>query len=279
MSYKTILTVASGTEPEAAVLDQAERIATEFAAHLDILCLGVDSTQQNYQYLGATVAVFPDTLNTYREDADNLAKSVRERMAGATCSWAADAAVTRLADLGRGVGTRARFCDLAVLAKPFTPGRSADAEAILEGCLFDAGVPVMVTPPETTASAHPKRIALAWDESQEALRATRAALPLLKEAEVVSVLIIDPPVHGPNRSDPGGPLSQMLARHGVNVQIDVLGKSLPRVSDVMLRHCTDFNADLVVMGAYGHSRFREALLGGATRDMLERTDVPLFMTH
>jgi nucleotide-binding universal stress UspA family protein len=71
----------------------------------------------------------------------------------------------------------------------------------------------------------------------------------------------------------------MLSRHGVSCEIDVLSKSLNRVSDVLNRHITDTGADLLVMGAYGHSRFREAILGGATRNMLEHATVPVFMAH
>jgi len=95
----------------------------------------------------------------------------------------------------------------------------------------------------------------------------------------VHVVVIDPPTPGPNRSDPGGVLSQFLARHGVRGDIDVLSKTLPRVSDVLNRHARDMNADMIVMGAYGHSRFREAILGGATRYMLEQAEIPVFMAH
>ena len=107
----------------------------------------------------------------------------------------------------------------------------------------------------------------------------RAALPILKNADLVRVVVVDPPSHGPNRSDPGGMLSQFLSRHGVRVEIDVLSKTLPRVSDVIMRHAKDANCDMVVMGAYGHSRFREAILGGATRNMLEQAEIPVFMAH
>jgi len=90
---------------------------------------------------------------------------------------------------------------------------------------------------------------------------------------------IDPPQHGPNRSDPGGQLSQFLARHGVKAEVDVLSKTLPKITDVMCRHVEDVDADMMVMGAYGHSRFREAILGGATRNALENAKVPIFMAH
>ena len=91
--------------------------------------------------------------------------------------------------------------------------------------------------------------------------------------------MIDPPKHGPDRSDPGGMLSQMLARHGVSCEIDVLSKTMARVSDVLNRHASDTETDMIVMGAYGHSRFREAILGGATRNMLEQSAVPVFLAH
>ena len=71
----------------------------------------------------------------------------------------------------------------------------------------------------------------------------------------------------------------MLVRHGVKAEITVLAKTMPRVSDVLLRHARDMNADMIVMGAYGHSRFREAILGGATRNMLENAKIPVLMAH
>ncbi|NEU34381.1 universal stress protein, partial [bacterium LRH843] len=92
------------------------------------------------------------------------------------------------------------------------------------------------------------------NESREALAAIRAAMPFLLKAASVRIVIVDPPAHGPERSDPGGLLGQMLSRHGVNCEIDVIAKTLPRVSDVLNRHAQDKDADLIVMGAYGHSR-------------------------
>ncbi len=107
----------------------------------------------------------------------------------------------------------------------------------------------------------------------------RAALPLLKAADLVNIAIVDPSSHGPERSDPGGALSQLLSRHGVKTEVSVLAKTMPRVSDVLNRHVRDTDADMMVMGAYGHSRFREAILGGTTRNMLEQAEVPVFMAH
>lgn len=162
---------------------------------------------------------------------------------------------------------------------PYGEGRRIELEPVVEAAMFDGQVPVVVVPDAATATARPKRIVIGWNESAEALRAVRAALPLLQGADVVHVCVIDPPQHGPDRSDPGGALSQFLARHGVKAEIDVLLRTMPRISDVLMRHVRDVDADMVVMGAYGHSRFREAILGGATRNMLEHASVPVFMAH
>ena len=71
----------------------------------------------------------------------------------------------------------------------------------------------------------------------------------------------------------------MLTRHGVRAEIAVLARTAPAISDELIRRATEINAEMIVMGAYGHSRFREAILGGATRNMLEKTNVPVFMAR
>jgi nucleotide-binding universal stress UspA family protein len=96
---------------------------------------------------------------------------------------------------------------------------------------------------------------------------------------MVQIVVVDPPAHGPERSDPGGHLCQLLVRHGVKAEVSVLARTLPHVSDVLARQLRDLDADLLVMGAYGHSRFREAILGGTTRDMLANAEVPVFLAH
>ena len=97
--------------------------------------------------------------------------------------------------------------------------------------------------------------------------------------EAVEIAAIDPSPHGPERSDPGGALCQWLTRHGARAEIAVLARTLPRISEILNRRATETGASLIVMGAYGHSRFREAILGGATRGMLEQAAVPVLMAR
>ena len=124
-----------------------------------------------------------------------------------------------------------------------------------------------------------KRILVAWNQSDEALHAIRRALPVLKAAEAVEIAVVDPSPYSPEGSDPGGKLCQMLTRHGVKAEIAVLAKTLPTVTEVLTRRAAETGADMLVMGAYSKSRLREAIMGGATRHMLERANLPVLMAR
>ena len=279
MTYSSLFSVLTDESLVEETLAHATEMAARHDSHLDVLCLGVDRSQSGYYYSGASAIVLQETIARAQEEVTAIAAKARALLKSSSLRWGIDSGVSQLADLGRHVAARARFSDLVILPQPYGKGRGAELEPVTESSLFEGGTPVLIIPAGGAPVPKPARIMLGWNESAEALGAARAALPLLKEAEVVHVVVIDPPTHGPNRSDPGGLVSQYLARHGVKVEIDVLSKTLPRVSDVLLRHVRDMDADMVVMGAYGHSRFREAIFGGATRYMLEQATVPVFMAH
>jgi len=279
MAYKTLFSVLTDTAFAENVLAHGIAIADAADAHLDVLCLGVDRSQTGYYYAGANAMVLQETISRAQEEAAAIEETCKSHLAGSNIRWATDSGVAQLADLGRHVAGRARFSDLAIMPKPYGDKHGAELEPVIEAALFEGQTPVLVVPDIGDPRPKPKRVMIGWNESSEALNAVRAALPVLKYADSVHVVVIDPPVHGPNRSDPGGLLSQFLSRHGVRAEVDVLSKTLPRVSDVLMRHAADLDADLIVMGAYGHSRFREAILGGATRYMLEQTEWPVFMAH
>src|SRR6056297_4258465 len=279
MTYNSLFTVLTDAALVDETLAHAIAVAEANDAHLDALCLGVDRSQTGYYFSGSSAVVLQETISRAQEEAGEIDRLVRARLGKATIRWAAEKGVAQLADNGRHVAARARFSDLVTLPQPYGEGRGAELEAVTESALFEGRTPVLVAPGGGTPSPRPRRILLGWNESPEALAAARAAMPLLSMADVVHVVVIDPPTHGPNRSDPGGLISQYLARHDVKVEIDVLSKTLPRISDVLMRHAADMDADMMVMGAYGHSRFREAIFGGATRSILEDAKLPVFMAH
>lgn len=278
MGYNSIMSVLPEADLDKSALSAAIEISRQADAHLDVLAMGLDRTPTAHLYAGANALIQQDARNDAVKSASDIAKASKERLRAEGIRWAVDEGVVHLPLLNRYVAGRARFADLVIMPQPYGAGKGAEYEAICESALFDARVPLLVCPQEF-AKIDARRIVIGWNESPEALAAIRAALPVLKAAELVSIAVIDPPVHSADRSDPGGPLSKMLARHGVTTQISVLSKSMPRISDVLMRHMSDIDAGLMVMGAYGHSRFREAILGGATRDMLQNIEKPVLFSH
>ena len=280
MAYKSLLTLSTGAKGAATAVAAAARVAHQMDAHLDALALGIDRSQLGYAYVGAGAVV----LQVAMDRAEAEAKENRAALQAALDAespdlrQALDMAVTQIGALTELVAARARYSDLVVLPKPYAE-TGVEGEAVIEAAMFQGMAPVLVVPESGLPEAAPKRIVLAWNQSREALVAARRAMPFLKRAEQVVITVIDPPAHGLERSDPGGLLCQLLVRHGIRAEVSVLARTLPRISDVLLRQCRDLDAGMLVMGAYGHSRFREAILGGATRNMLEQAEVPVLMAH
>ncbi len=280
MAYKSLTTIVTSAAEAEAAIAPAATLAVALDAHLDILSLGIDRTQVGYSYIGGGGVLLQVAMERAEAEAREAEAAVRKACdeQPTELRWSVESAVAQVGALGDLVGLRARLADLVVLPRPYGKGRGAEAEAVAEAALFEGQAPVLVLP-GTSVTELPQRAVIAWNQSREAMVAVRRALPFLKRAQAVNIAVIDPPQHGPERSDPGGALCQMLVRHGVKAEVSVLARTMPRISDVLNRHVRDMDADLLVMGAYGHSRFREAILGGATRNMLEQAEVPVLMAH
>ena len=279
MSFKTLLTILTDPAKVTEVLDSSVRLAEREDAHLDVLSLGIDRTQLGYSYIGGAAVLAQVSMDRASEDAEKLDAAARTILNRQDVRWAAEAAVAQLGSVSSIVATKARFADLVLLPHPYGNDSAPEAEAVLEAALFDGAAPVLLLPGTLLPETLGKRVVIAWNQGREAMAAVRRALPLLRKADLVNIVVVDPPAYGPERSDPGGALCQMLVRHGVKAEVSVLARTMPRVSDVLVRHIRDQNADIHVMGAYCNSRFREAILGGATRDMLELAQVPVFLAH
>ncbi|WP_209424914.1 universal stress protein [Pararhodobacter sp. SW119] len=279
MDYKSITTFIGSESELKMTLPAAMDFTRTQDGHLSTCLLGVDMTPAGGFYMGASPILLQETLERAQGDAEALEKLARKQLDQQTLRWSTESAVVQFGGLPGMVGLRARFSDLVIQARPYGRDALPTQEAVIESALFEGCAPVLVVPETGLGPKFGQRIVVAWNQSNEALAAVRRALPLLREADQVCVVIVDPPSHSPERSDPGGLLTQMLARHGVRAEVSVLAKTLPRVSDVLMRHMGDIDAGLLVMGAYGHSRLREAILGGATRNLLENTEWPVFLAH
>ena len=279
---KSVFTILTDPSRNKMQLAAAAAFARANDAHLDVLALGIDSTPLSYGQFGTSMAIIQVSIERAEAQANESADQARVLLTaeGPELRWSIEKHISQSGGVADLVGLRARLSDLVIMTQPYGPGRSIDAEIVLESALFTGRAPVLVLP-ETGigAAVAPETVVVAWNQSAEAMAAVRAALPLLKRAKTVSLAVIDPASPGPERSDPGGMLCQMLVRHGVHADVAVLARTMPRVSDVLNRHLVDTGADLLVMGAYGHSRLREALFGGATREMLENCPAPMLMAH
>lgn len=282
MAYKSILTVATNTEGLAPVLKGASQFAQRQDGHLEVLVVGVDAIQPAFYGYGDSIGLMQVTLDQARAGAKATEAATIDLLEkeNSTLRWSVEAATALAGNLRDLVAHHARFSDMVVLPQPYGQQALQETVTVLEAALFEGQAPVLVLPKgRPLGDAFGTRIVVAWNQSHEAMTAVRRAMPLLMAARQVSIVVIDPPVFGPERSDPGGQLCQMLVRHGVRAEVAVLARTEPRISDVLTRHIRDAGADLLVMGAYGHSRLRESILGGATRDMLEHAEVPVLLAH
>jgi nucleotide-binding universal stress UspA family protein len=280
MSWKSIFTVVTRTEGAAAALAPVAGFTLAADGHLDVLALGVDRVAPAYAVSVAGTAILRASIEAAEADARAIEAACRAALeaAPADLRWAVEAAVAPGGALASIIAQRARYADLVILPRPYGEGRMPEDAVIVEAALFEGQTPVLIVPDGQTSLAA-RRVLLAWNESREALRAARRALPLLARAEGVWVTVIDPPLYGPEADDPGGALCRMLVRHGVKAEVLVVPRTRPKVSETIAEKARDLGADLIVMGAYGHSRLREAILGGATRNMLEAAEVPVFLAH
>jgi nucleotide-binding universal stress UspA family protein len=150
----------------------------------------------------------------------------------------------------------------------------------LEGALFQSPAPVLITPKKHAASLQPRRVLLAWDSGLEAGRAVRAAMELLVGADSVHIVMVDPEASAAeNGEEPGADIAAYLAKHDAKAVVEVLASGGLATGEVLRRHADDIAADLIVMGAYGHSRLRQRIFGGVTRSMLEETRLPVLLAH
>ncbi|TDL79661.1 universal stress protein [Palleronia sediminis] len=265
-------TIATALTPRGGIetLETAIAWAEAWDAHLEPFCLA--DMQANMPPMMTPDLVFAAPLPepTGDEEIAALEMAARDRLKDSSVDWEIPPRGEPLADFGPRLARRLRFADLVVLA-----GGGADdqgrRETIFEAALYHSRVPILMAPPGAAAGcAH---VAVAWDGSDTALAGLRAAMPALKRAERVEVLSI-----GDEVAD-GPALLRMLARHDIEAEHVMLPAGGGRVSEALAGGAQDRGADLLVMGAYGHARLRQAILGGVTRDLVRAAPMPLLMAR
>ena len=257
--------------------DYAISVAEGFEAHV----LGIAVSYE--PVIPGTVmgGIPPEIIESQRRESDSKARSAVSRFEQAvrraglsgetrTLSASVSGAADQIGRIGR------RF-DLIVVGQPSRKGSAPD-QVVDEGVLFDSGRPVIFVPYIQKTGMTLRRVMICWDGSRAAARAVADALPFLQKAKQVEVVIVS---EKPAKTDevPGADLGQHLARHGLTVDIKHITSPDIDVPSTILSHAADSDADMLVMGGYGHSRLREFILGGTTRGLLESMTVPVLMSH
>jgi nucleotide-binding universal stress UspA family protein len=177
------------------------------------------------------------------------------------------------------VGVHAYYADLVVIARPESAGQTAGPPGLAESLVLSSGRPIIMFPPRGTVSQI-RRILVAWNATRESIRAVADALPLLVKAKAVQVLVVD---HERNRAghgqEPGADIARHLTRHGAQVEVQRLSSGGKDVGQLLLSQAAAFGADLLVMGAYGHSQLREWMFGGVTRTVLYQAALPVLLSR
>jgi nucleotide-binding universal stress UspA family protein len=222
-----------------------------------------------------------DVIDTQERDNANSTKAAADHFARAAARAGVSAEPLTRSSSASGAGEQfsrlARRFDLSVVGQA-EPETNAIEEVIAEAALFDSGRPVIIVPYIQKAPLKLDRVMVCWDGGKTAARAVADAMPLLKRAGRVEVVIVADE-RGKEDEIAGADMGQHLARHNLNVEVKRITMGDIDVADVLLSHAADVAADVIVMGGYGHSRLREFVLGGVTRSILQSMTAPVFMSH
>ncbi|GAA0718698.1 universal stress protein [Dokdonella soli] len=233
--------------------------------------------------IAPTAFASPEAVALYVNEADSLYREAQQREPfwraqleahGVGGEWHVSQG-----DVVESLCHASRWCDLVVVERPQLNPDAPTGWGVVSRTVFAASAPVVVVPETMKSPKVGARIVVAWNQSREATLAVRGALPLLARAEHVTVLEGDP---GENpfglRHLPKPDLRAWLARRGVTAEYRAF-TARKEVGAALLDAAHAADADLIVMGAWGHSRITELVLGGTTRHLFQHTDLPLLVAH
>ena len=275
---KDILVHVPTERPARPVIDASISIAAGFGAHLDAMAVGYVAASA--AFVGAGVAVGA-VFEIEREQAV-------QRTAAALAVFEAEARNAGIAyqclsiedtpaNAAASIGAAARLYDLTVVLQPGTARDTFDNTTPVE-ILLQAGGPVLFVPHIFHGAFKAKRIGVCWDGSRLAARALKDARPFLAQAEQLFAISINGADSVPADASTDK-LAKHLGRAGLSIKMNDLPASRSEIQPSILSLAADESLDMLVMGAYGHSRLQEGILGGVTREMLRTMTVPTLMSH
>lgn len=278
MPLKDLLVHLDDTPHAGARLDVAITLAARHEAHLVGLCVVTMPNIPGYARLQIPDEILQHQLQAIEAAAKRTEAMFRERvrLAGVNGEWRR--ATGETVPL---VALHGRYVDVVIVGQRDPSGDEGAADpGMPDQLILSIGRPVLVVPFVGTYPRIGKRIMVAWDASRLATRAVNDALPFLVEAEKVAVMAVNPSTsNDANGEIPSADICLHLARHGVNAEAQHLYADDMDAGAMLLSRAADEGIDLLISGAYGHARWRELVLGGVTRHLLQHMTMPVLMSH
>ncbi len=288
MAIKIILAPMSGAESTEATLATALQVGRHLDAHVEAYHVSLDPRDSvAYMAEGMTSNMIQDIMSAVEKEGEERRERaleqftrlcgeadapVTENRSGAGFSASFATAVGREDDL---LAVRGRLSDLIVAAR--SGGKGDTQRTTVEIALLETGRPVLLSPPETP-KPFGKTVSIAWNGSLEAVRAigAGAGLHFLGEAERVVVMVVPEAFRSASHVDD---LVTYLACHDIKAEVAHIEESSQPIGHVLLEKSKEVGADMMVMGAYTHSRLRHLMIGGPTSVVLQQADIPVLMAH
>ena len=279
MTYKTILLHLHDISRAQRLLNVAVPLAQRMNAHL----IGLN-VMPPYVVLPGGEIGGGVTVDAHREMYRVDVAKLKAHFQDATCLLAGKAEWREAdANFGSAAGTvieHGRVCDLIIASQKKTDWTLSQYLEEPERIGLESGRPVLLVPNEGKISVPPKRATIAWNGRREAARAVFDALPLLAGTDEVNIVWARPELDPLVAGDlPGADIAATLTRHGLKCLVSQASATGAGVGTELLRQASVFGSDLLVMGVYGHSRLREFILGGASREVLAGMDRLVLMSH
>lgn len=270
----------TGTAGDAQSLQAGIALASAMQAHLSVLETVALPLPMPTPWGITPDAMLGDLHAELRGRGERNVARLRERLSRETIGSEVRLVETRFTDPPRLLAAHARQADLSIVtAAPRTePDDAGLVESVFAALLFESGRPVLALPPDHALELPVRHAVVAWQPTREATRALHDALPLLARAASVDVLTIAEDRQEGELAD--ADIAVHLARHGLQANIVVQPlRERETIATALLRHAADSGAQLLVAGGYGHSRLREWVLGGTTRELLQAICLPILFSH
>jgi nucleotide-binding universal stress UspA family protein len=279
MTYKTILVALNDVSRTDALLSVTLGLAAKFDAH--VIGLYVIPAVRVYPTMSAHVVPGVDDACRvfFQQHSDAVEASFNEavRKAGARGEWRLVDSTS--VDISDGVIAHGYQADLIVASQQNAEVANGIEDDFCDRLVMEAGRPVLLVPASGEFKAVGEQVVIGWNGSREAARAVFDALPILKQAQSVWLIWVDPQVESIAGDLPGTEIAASLARHDIKATAEALASDSASTGAALIDRAAQLGADMVVIGAYGHSRMREFVFGGVTRTMLKTMPVPVLMTH